>query len=1077
MAKVRDFTPADAAGLAKCINESEGGWPGGISGGLDHTAEHVLEDYKREAKIAWLIAVSDEEQITGISTLHPHFDDPAAAYLGFLTVSDAYRKKGFGKALLVESVNRVTAEGYKRLFLHTWGGNLNAIPVYKRTGFFWRPETQVLMENYIPTILTLPIARPFFKKHNWYDTYNRQIEIKPDEMKHRGLNVYEHRWEKGDEYLRVVIDRESRGPTLIENDQVLIECWVADVEPTLGLPIPVKWSIRNKNLNKPLACQLTIKPPKGFQLLEVPASPIRVPANETVILEGLIRGSVNVVPPPKDRPALAIVSQLSLGKIPIRLETGIRVQHPIELTTVPPSIWCRTGTQFSIPTAIKSNLKKTAKGRLIIRAPQGLQIDQKQFEIILNPERHSGIEFKAATKSSLGTRALPIKMHAELEVEGQPLKTRTETIFVHSLSQGGVLVTPAQDNQRLQVHTETLQFSINLAKGAHIDKLSNRLTGRVQIRSHCRESIGPPFWPSEQMRTHFKHRTEKSEDGTTRIITWMTSKRYPGLVFSKTFIVTGNSSVLGIEYGFENTDSKRTHKIQLSVGSIPGSWDHLHVLPLKTGLLREEFIEDEVFASGRELPKKREEWAETWYCAERPHKGEVIAVLCPPSLFYEARGISFIDFQLQVPPLPPKKKIVLQPVYLVAGLGSWKHIRRLWHHYYSDEPEKALLTKLESHPVIDLRSKENPLLHEVASEIAVPLQLHHHVHRPLKGILRFSAPKGWRVTPRTHKFKDVKYSKPLSVPIQLHANAKATLEPQILSLTAHVKTDLHTREFDFPIILHRKSGKVLITQAVEHNQKIWIIDNGKYLLKIAPSFAGSVFGWINKETGTNYLISNFPSAGPKVWFNPWYGGIQFEPFASDQPGWFPTKLDHEKWTVTKSQRKDWQGVKVSVIPDKEERKLRDLNLEFHVLTQPLSNIVALIGQVQNQSKAPRQLYHRFRIAIPSDKTTPKLETVVPRSTTVYRRNRVKTHAWPTASRPYLGVEHGPDDATLVFAQKLNPRTELYLGDLNPEIVFIQTEDPIDVGPSEIVERTGFLVATQAPWKQAKAYSLLSKLSI
>ncbi|MFX1575857.1 MAG: GNAT family N-acetyltransferase [Promethearchaeota archaeon] len=1077
MTKVRDFTPADAAGLAKCINESEGGWPGGISGGLDHTAEHILEDYKREAKLAWLIAVSDEQQIAGISTLHPHFDDPAAAYLGFLTVSDAYRKKGFGKALLVESVNRVIAEGYKRLFLHTWGGNLNAVPVYKRTGFFWCPETQVLMENYIPTIITLPIARPFFKKHDWYETYIRQIEIKPDEMKHRGLNVYEYRWEKGDEFLRVVIDRESRGPTLIENRQVLIECWVADAEPTLGLPIPVSWSIQNKNPNKPLTCHLKVKLPKGFQLIEAPASSIMVPAKETVVLEGIIRGSVNVIPPPKERPALAIVSQLLLEKRPVKLETGIRAQHPIELTTVPPSIWCRAGTRFSIPISIKSNLKKTATGRLIIRKPRGLQIDQKQFEIRLNPERHSGIELNVATKSSLGSIALPIKLQAQLDVGGQQLKTRTETIFVHNLSQGGVLVTPAQDDKRLQVHTETLQFSINLVKGAHIDKLTNRLTGRVQLRSHCRESIGPPFWPSEQMRTHFKHRIEKPNDGTTRIVTWMTSKRYSGLVFSKTYIITGNSSVLGIEYMFENTDPKKTYKIQLIVGSIPGAWDHLHVLPLKTGLLREEYIEEEFFASEREILKRREDWAETWYCAERPHKGEITAVLCPPSLFYEARGVTFIDFQLQIPPIPPKKKIILPPLYLVAGLGSWKHIRRLWHHYYSDEPERALLTRMEPNPAIDLRIKDNPMLHEVASEITIPLQLHHHVHRPLKGSLQFSAPKGWRVTPRTHKFEHVKDSKPLSVPIQLHANAKAKHEPQILSVTAHVKTDLQTREFNVPIILHRKTGKVSIIQAVEHNQKIWIIDNGKYLLKIAPSFAGSVFAWIKKETGTNYLVSNFPTAGPKVWFNPWYGGIQFEPFASDQPGWFPTKLDREKWTLTKSQRNDWQGIQVSVVPDKEERRLRDLKLGFHVLTQPQSNIVALIGQIQNQSKAPRQLYHRFRIAIPSDETTPKLETVIPRSTTTYWRNRVKTHAWPTAAYPYLGIEHGPDDATLIFTQNMNPMTELFMGDLNSELVFIQSEDPIDVSPNELVERTGFLVATQAPWEQAKTYSLLSKLSL
>jgi hypothetical protein len=90
---------------------------------------------------------------------------------------------------------------------------------------------------------------------------------------------------------------------------------------------------------------------------------------------------------------------------------------------------------------------------------------------------------------------------------------------------------------------------------------------------------------------------------------------------------------------------------------------------------------------------------------------------------------------------------------------------------------------------------------------------------------------------------------------------------------------------------------------------------------------------------------------------------------------------------------------------------------------------------------------------------------------------VQTHAWPTTTRPYLGVEHGPDDATLIFTTKLAPRTELYLGDLHPEFVFIQTEELLNIGPNESIERTGFLVTTQLPWKKAKAYGVLSKLQI
>ena len=52
-----------------------------------------------------------------------------------------------------------------------------------------------------------------------------------------------------------------------------------------------------------------------------------------------------------------------------------------------------------------------------------------------------------------------------------------------------------------------------------------------------------------------------------------------------------------------------------------------------------------------------------------------------------------------------------------------------------------------------------------------------------------------------------------------------------------------------------------------------------------------------------------------------------------------------------------------------------------------------------------------------------------------------------------------------------------MGDLNPEFVYIQTEERINIEASEAIERTGFLVATKLPWNQAKSYGILSRLDI
>jgi GNAT superfamily N-acetyltransferase len=1076
MRKVREFTPADAEGLAKCINESEGGWPGGITHGVQHTVQHVMEDYERQVKLSWLIAVDEQNQVAGISTLHPHYEDPDAAYLGFLNVSDAFRKKGYGKALLIESVERTRKLGYKRLFLGTWAGNLNAVPVYKRTGFFWRPDTQVEMDNFIPTILNLPITQPFFQKHNWYHSYVRKIEVVPDDMEHRGLRVYEHRWQENSDSLRVVIDRESRGPTVIESDEVLVECWVADPEPTLGLPIPVEWTIRNKVASKPLQCQLRVKLPKGFQMIEAPPSNVTVQPNDTLTLKGIILGKVTVIPPIEEKAALAIQSKLQLGEILVELETGLRVKHPIEISTVPPSLWCRPGNELNLDIALKSNLKIPAQGTLQLRVPRGLKIKQKQFDVTFTPEGYSGISIKAWVDSGLKTIALPIRMHIDLQVERHQLRTRSETVNVHCLDIGGVLVTPFDDNRRLQVHTDTLHFSINLMKGAHIDRLGNKITRREHLRSHCRESIGPPFWPSEQMQAQFNYAIDYVEDGSTNIRTWMESQRYPGVKFTKTYKLIGSSDILRIDYQFENNNPTKTYDFRLQVSSFPGVWDHLHVIPLKNGLLRAEFIEDEFFASAREVPKKREEWAETWYCAERPHKGEITAVLCHPAVFHEARGRTLVDFLLAVPPVPPNTQIKLPPFYLVSGIGTWQHVRQLWYQFYSPHPE-AHMPELSVYNAVDVRLTDHPPFYNAQPEILVALQVQHLVHRPIQGTLRLSAPKGWKVTPRTKKFKDLTRDNPLMFPIELSSTSPKLVEPGIVSIQARVETPLTGHQFSLPIILHRKPGSVSISTIQEHDQEITIIDNGAYQLKIAPGFAGSVIALINKETGTNYLKSNFPKAGPMAWFNPWYGGIRFEPFPHKQPGWFPTKLDREPWSVDTIKRREWEGVTISSVPDKQEPKLRGFKLELQVLTQPFSNIFALIGRVTNLTKAPRIIRHRIKVSLPTEGSPTGQRTVIPRATTTYHRRQTESHAWPTTTQYHFGVEHMKDDTTLLFIKKQGPMGELYQGILGQDVIQILNEDYLNVSPDSASEQTSFLVISKEPWEQAKDYAILSELTL
>jgi len=211
--------------------------------------------------------------------------------------------------------------------------------------------------------------------------------------------------------------------------------------------------------------------------------------------------------------------------------------------------------------------------------------------------------------------------------------------------------------------------------------------------------------------------------------------------------------------------------------------------------------------------------------------------------------------------------------------------------------------------------------------------------------------------------------------------------------------------------------------------------------------------------------------------NPWYGGIRFDPFAPKQPSWFPTKLDKEKWKAKNIQRGPWSGICVSTRPNKFENKLKGFRLELQVLTQPFSNIFALVNRIYNSSMAPRQIHQRLRLSFPPKGDRKGLATITPQQTTELHRRRVSSHAWPTASQPYVGIEHMKDNATAVFISKLSPRGELSFGDLGRDIIWVNTEELIDVPLRGTVECMNYLIVTHQPWKEAKSYAALVNYAV
>ncbi|MCK4482197.1 GNAT family N-acetyltransferase, partial [Candidatus Bathyarchaeota archaeon] len=140
-----EFQREDAAKLAELFNsfDREGLWPGGFTGGVPYTAERILDSFPVAVKNICILVSTHDGKFTGICTLHPHYEDAEAAYIGLLGVHPDYLGKGHGKALILKSLQIATENNLRRVDLDTWAGNLRAVPLYKKCGLFWVPETSV----------------------------------------------------------------------------------------------------------------------------------------------------------------------------------------------------------------------------------------------------------------------------------------------------------------------------------------------------------------------------------------------------------------------------------------------------------------------------------------------------------------------------------------------------------------------------------------------------------------------------------------------------------------------------------------------------------------------------------------------------------------------------------------------------------------------------------------------------------------------------------------------------------------------------------------------------------------------
>ncbi len=228
---IRDFDWEDeeqAAKAATMFNDWDSVWPGGFTRGVPSTAAKVQEEHRRASHLAVLV-VEHEGEFVGYCNLEAAPGQKDVSYIGLLGANEKVHGKGVGKMLLREMIRRVTEFGYKQVTLGTWAGNTKAVPLYKKTGFNWIPETDVFMRNFIPGLLAMPLVQTFLDGRDWYDCLERDLTVAPDDVTWNGMKVYPYRFRNGERTPGTLV-RPGRGGI----DRA------GNARSRAGLPVPVR---------------------------------------------------------------------------------------------------------------------------------------------------------------------------------------------------------------------------------------------------------------------------------------------------------------------------------------------------------------------------------------------------------------------------------------------------------------------------------------------------------------------------------------------------------------------------------------------------------------------------------------------------------------------------------------------------------------------------------------------------------------------------------------------------------------------------------------------------------------------
>lgn len=991
----------DAGAFAEMMNRSKEGWPWDMKSGISWTAETARADIEGSASMGYYVA-EVEGKLVGVCEVFKSPWERESSYIGFLNVEPDYQGRKFGKRLLRRAVDRAIEEGLDRITLNTWGGNLKALPLYKKMGFFWVPETYVEMVNFLPIVLRHPMFEDFFARNpDWYEVQERDLSPEPDLLERDGIRIYEYRFRSRGREIRATADRTGKWLTGGSNSR--IDVWIHpehEINPE-GLHQRMYWEIANR-ANSPMDVMIMVRAPEGIEIVRPPPGSVRLRAGGRARLEGDYRIDPKRERKDYDEPD-RIETELVVGGKVMTFRTGVSHQSALQFSYEPGHLLAHPGARASMNVRIR-NRTKLALGGIVTVAPMDdkVSVSPRVHPFDVEGEGQTGFTCDLCIDGDAPSSLLPVAFSPTFsDPSGGQVDGRQEILHISCVRPGETLAYMMLTGKVLRLDTDGYSLSVDLRWGGQAS-IRDRFSGELVLQGFGNDALGPPFWPTEYGRKICDHRLEEG-DGFLKATIYMKSELHEGLTLFKEYTLRTGWPTLTVQYGLVN-DHAEARRFKLRMNAAASLANPRIYLPTKFGLIS-EMVDLGYPGWLDDAPKRPGDYAENWIAIEGS-RGRPMAVGCiwprevsEVKLSHTSLGELKLDMAV-----PARGRCLSPPIHYHIAEGPWRGIREVWRKVGlgSIGGERRCLEVEVRRP---LSFGFEGALISTASEAAVGNAFVSNLRsRDETGSLEITPPEGWDASPSSIRFRNLHWrTRKRGIALRPASDARPGAHEGMLTLL----TEDERRLGPFAVY-HLGDGKVRVSKSKEADRSVYLVGNPSMEYRLCPSFGGIVYSL--KAGEVEFLSSSFPQERPMLVYNPWFGGISGHPMWESSRGW------QERHTARKVSRGIWRGVETVCRPGEFMKSIKGLTVSTAYLMAGASNILRIDQEIGNPTKATVDVQSGVNIFLGMGEEGDLESVVHDENGNPYARDRGETpRPRYRSDRGWVAVRNRKLDSSLVLA--------------------------------------------------------------